>query len=237
MKFRVALLLTSMLALADAADDLSAFTAGKLSLKRFLEHSRFELDYRYVGKLSLAYPKPTSAAEDLPRDIELNCLACNSENYSASDQPRPKLPGLFRGSNTPEQSTGFTYGEFFFLDPDIPSTTELQRAPSVAAIRKLVPRLVRELSEDDTQRDPVSYWYSWAHLTDTGDIEITRIEVSCPRKTRWDADETAPLKSLRIWTGTLKPTRPNHALQRTAPRVTVAAISSSDPSRPSHLLS
>ena len=28
---------------------------------------------------------------------------------------------------------------------------------------------------------------------------------------------------------------PNHALQRTAPRVTVAAISSSDPSRPSHL--
>jgi len=27
----------------------------------------------------------------------------------------------------------------------------------------------------------------------------------------------------------------NHALQRTAPRVTVAAISSSDPSRPSHL--
>ena len=29
---------------------------------------------------------------------------------------------------------------------------------------------------------------------------------------------------------------PNHALQRTAPRVTVAAISSSDPSRPSHLL-
>ena len=30
---------------------------------------------------------------------------------------------------------------------------------------------------------------------------------------------------------------PNHALQRTAPRVTVAAISSSDPSFPSHLLS
>jgi len=30
----------------------------------------------------------------------------------------------------------------------------------------------------------------------------------------------------------LKPTSPNHALQRTAPRVTVAAISSSDPSRP-----
>ena len=28
---------------------------------------------------------------------------------------------------------------------------------------------------------------------------------------------------------------PNHALQRTAPRVTVAAICSSDPSRPSHL--
>ena len=28
---------------------------------------------------------------------------------------------------------------------------------------------------------------------------------------------------------------PNHALQRTAPRVTVAAISSSDPSSPSHL--
>ena len=28
---------------------------------------------------------------------------------------------------------------------------------------------------------------------------------------------------------------PNHALQRTAPRVTVAAISSSDPSRPSYL--
>ena len=33
----------------------------------------------------------------------------------------------------------------------------------------------------------------------------------------------------------LKPTSPNHALQRTAPRVTVAAISSSDPSSPSHL--
>ena len=31
-------------------------------------------------------------------------------------------------------------------------------------------------------------------------------------------------------------TAPNHALQRTAPRVTVAAISSSDPSPPSHLL-
>ena len=31
------------------------------------------------------------------------------------------------------------------------------------------------------------------------------------------------------------PTSPNHALQRTAPRVTVAAISSSNPSRPSHL--
>ena len=30
-------------------------------------------------------------------------------------------------------------------------------------------------------------------------------------------------------------TAPNHALQRTAPRVTVAAISSSDPSPPSHL--
>ena len=30
---------------------------------------------------------------------------------------------------------------------------------------------------------------------------------------------------------------PNHALQRTAPRVTVAAISSSDPSRPSVALS
>ena len=32
-------------------------------------------------------------------------------------------------------------------------------------------------------------------------------------------------------------TAPNHALQRTAPRVTVAAISSSDPSRPSGALS
>ena len=34
----------------------------------------------------------------------------------------------------------------------------------------------------------------------------------------------------------LQPKSPNHALQRTAPRVTVAAISSLDPSRPSHLL-
>ena len=34
----------------------------------------------------------------------------------------------------------------------------------------------------------------------------------------------------------LNPTSPNHALQRTAPRVTVAAISSSNPSRPSGAL-
>jgi len=33
------------------------------------------------------------------------------------------------------------------------------------------------------------------------------------------------------------PNRPNHALQRTAPRVTVAAISGLDPSRPCRALS
>ena len=35
----------------------------------------------------------------------------------------------------------------------------------------------------------------------------------------------------------IRPESPNHALQRTAPRVTVAAISSLDPSRPSVALS
>lgn len=195
MKLPLPILIFATISTLGLGSDLGESVAGVIDIEKLQSSQILSLAKEYSGTLSLKAGIPDINHSKLLR-CEYNCFTFDSSKFSETDQPYPKIPGIFYGGK--DQRGEFSIlGDFAFFDERASEVAfKIENVKTMKGFRRLLPRAIPMGSELVGKDEPVTFSYSWAKIDDQNRLFVTIAE----------AEEGRDGFRIWIWEGECVPT-------------------------------